>query len=519
MVRANCAPDSQVKGGRSIFVRWKIDLSPLVRRLAAFPVALAALLLLASPAMAQTPKDALFGEQRSALEAARIAFVDTLAPRAFGQALTAYQTAEKDFDRGRDAGRVNAQLAASRQALQAATTAATSARAKLATALKTREDAVAADAARNAPEGWARASERFADAAARLERGDEQGAQKRAAEAEVLLRDAELLAIKGGLLGDSRALIAKADLAKVADLAPRTLDEAKRLLAQADQEINRNRYDVAVPRDLAEQSAYQARHALYLAGLIGPLLERKKDEHALEEFLLGLEPPLERLAAAMDLQARFDAGVQQPLDDMLKTAQARRQELARLKQEAEDREGEITALNSEVKRLEDRLGGVSQERVALQRRVDSQARLRANLTTVETTFQPEEARVSRTGDDVTISLLGISFTVGKSNIDASNEPLMGKVRDSLALFPVTSIVVEGHTDSQGSDSANLILSQDRADAVKQYLVTSFGIDQEKITSIGYGETRPVASNDTADGRSRNRRIDLVIRIDQAQAAQ
>lgn len=506
MVRASSGPE--VFRGRS-----------LLRALALIPAMVAALLLLGAPAMAQTPKDALFGEQRAALEAARAAFVDTLAPRAFGQALAAYQTAEKDFDRGRDAGRVNAQLATSRQALQAANSAATSARSKLATVLKTREDAVAADAARNAPEAWARASERFADAAARLERGDEQGAQKRAAEAEVLMRDAELLAIKGGLLGEARALIAKADLAKVADLAPRTLDEAKRLLAQADQEISRNRYDIAVPKDLAQQSAYQARHALYLAGLIGPLLERKKDEHALEALLLGLEPPLERLAAEMDLQARFDAGVQQPLDDMLKVAQARRQELARLKQEAEDREGQIAALNSEVKRLEDRLGGVSQERIALQRRVDAQARLRANFTQVETTFQPDEARVSRTGDDITISLLGISFPVGKSTIDASNEALMAKVRDSLALFPVTSIVVEGHTDSQGSDSANLILSQDRADAVKQYLVANFGIDQEKITSIGYGETRPVASNDTADGRARNRRIDLVVRIDQAQVAQ
>ena len=204
---------------------------------------------------------------------------------------------------------------------------------------------------------------------------------------------------------------------------------------------------------------------------------------------------------------------------MLKVAQARRQELARLKQEAEDREGQIVALNSEVKRLEDRLGGVSQERIALQRRVDAQARLRANLSTVENTFQPEEARVSRTGDDIVISLLGINFPVGKSSIDASNDPLMGKVRESLALFPVVSVVVEGHTDSQGSDSANLILSQDRADAVKQYLVANFGIDQEKITSIGYGETRPVASNDPADGRARNRRIDLVIRIDQAQVAQ
>jgi outer membrane protein OmpA-like peptidoglycan-associated protein len=469
--------------------------------------------------MAQTPKDTLFGEQRAALEAARTAFVDTLAPRAFGQALTAFQTAERDFDRGRDAGRVNAQLATSRQALQAATSAATSARSMLATVLKTREDAVTADAARNAPEAWARASERFADAAARLERGDEQGAQKRAAEAEVLLRDAELLAIKGGLLGEARGLIAKADAAKVADLAPRTLGEAKRLLAQADQEINRNRYDIAVPRDLAQQAAYQARHSIYLAGLIGPLLERDEDEHALEELLLGLESPLERLAAEMDLQARFDAGVQQPLEDILKTAQSRRQELSRLKQEAEDREGQITALNSEVQRLEERLGGVSQERIALQRRVDAQARLRASLATVEGSFQPEEARVSRTGDDIVISLLGICFAVGQSAIDASNEPLMGKVRESLALFSVVSVVVEGHTDSQGSDSANLILSQDRADAVKQYLVANFGLDAEKITSIGYGETRPVASDDTADGRARNRRIDLVIRIDQAQAAQ
>jgi OmpA-OmpF porin, OOP family len=506
MARASCAPDSS-------------PVRSLVRSLSVIPALLAAMVLLVAPAMAQGPKDALFGEQRAALDAARAAFVDTLAPRAFGQALTAYQNAEKDFDRGRDAGRVNAQLATSRQALQAATSAATSARSMLATVLKTREDAVTADAARNAPEAWARASERFADAAARLERGDEQGAQKRAAEAEVLMRDAELLAIKGGLLGEARSLIAKADAAKIEDLAPRTLDEAKRLLAQADQEINRNRYDVAVPKDLAQQSAYQARHALYLAGLIGPLLERKKDEHALEELLLGMEPPLERLAAEMDLQARFDAGVQQPLEDMLKAAQARRQELARLKQEAEDREGQIVALNGEVKRLEDRLGGVSQERIALQRRVDAQARLRANLATVESTFPPEEARVSRTGDDIVISLLGINFPVGKSTIDASNEALMAKVRDSLALFSVVSIVVEGHTDSQGSDSANLILSQDRADAVKQYLVTSFGIDQEKITSIGYGETRPVASNDTADGRARNRRIDLVIRIDQAQAAQ
>jgi outer membrane protein OmpA-like peptidoglycan-associated protein len=87
---------------------------------------------------------------------------------------------------------------------------------------------------------------------------------------------------------------------------------------------------------------------------------------------------------------------------------------------------------------------------------------------------------------------------------------MQKVQKALALFPDAVIAVEGHTDANGGESANLILSQDRADAVRQYLGTQFGLDPEKISSIGYGEARPVATNETAAGRARNRRIDLII---------
>ncbi|HEY8538169.1 MAG TPA: OmpA family protein, partial [Steroidobacteraceae bacterium] len=183
----------------------------------------------------------------------------------------------------------------------------------------------------------------------------------------------------------------------------------------------------------------------------------------------------------------------------------------RLTQDVRDRDDQIAALNKELQRLEQRLGGVSEERLALQRRVDAQERLRANVARIEASFSPSEARVYRQGDDVVISLTGINFPTGRSTIDASNAALLAKVRDALALFPDASIVVEGHTDSQGSDSTNLILSQDRADAVKQYIVSNFGYNPERISSIGYGEARPVATNDTAEGRARNRRIDLVIR--------
>jgi outer membrane protein OmpA-like peptidoglycan-associated protein len=200
------------------------------------------------------------------------------------------------------------------------------------------------------------------------------------------------------------------------------------------------------------------------------------------------------------------------MQQLLDKSQSQQREVQRLSAELQDRNDQIAALNAEMEKLEARLGGVSQERIALQRRVDAQERLRSNVIKIEGAFASNEARVFRQGDDVVISLLGIRFASGRSNIDAANTALMNKVRDALALFPDAALVVEGHTDSNGSDSANLILSQDRADAVRQYLIGTFGIDPERVSSIGYGEARPVATNETAEGRARNRRIDLIIRL-------
>ena len=72
--------------------------------------------------------------------------------------------------------------------------------------------------------------------------------------------------------------------------------------------------------------------------------------------------------------------------------------------------------------------------------------------------------------------------------------------------------LEGHTDNVGDDDANLQLSKDRAASVKQYLKDA-GISSSRITSEGYGETKPVDSNDTADGRKHNRRVEMNIKYD------
>jgi outer membrane protein OmpA-like peptidoglycan-associated protein len=77
-------------------------------------------------------------------------------------------------------------------------------------------------------------------------------------------------------------------------------------------------------------------------------------------------------------------------------------------------------------------------------------------------------------------------------------------------FPKTAIVVQGHTDSTGTEAHNQELSERRAGAVFAYL-TGRGIDPGRMVSVGYGEGQPVASNDTASGRLQNRRVDLLLK--------
>jgi len=103
----------------------------------------------------------------------------------------------------------------------------------------------------------------------------------------------------------------------------------------------------------------------------------------------------------------------------------------------------------------------------------------------------------------------IYFPSGSAKLDARSEPLLDSLADIVARCPGLVIEVGGHTDSDGSASANKRLSERRASAVKTYLISK-QIPDERIVSVGYGETRPVSPNDTAEGKRRNRRIEFVV---------
>ena len=78
--------------------------------------------------------------------------------------------------------------------------------------------------------------------------------------------------------------------------------------------------------------------------------------------------------------------------------------------------------------------------------------------------------------------------------------------DFLAEYITAKAVIEGHTDSQGSESYNQKLSFKRANSVRDYLIANYGIAPHRLTAEGYGESRPIADNKTAEGRQRNRRV-------------
>jgi len=103
----------------------------------------------------------------------------------------------------------------------------------------------------------------------------------------------------------------------------------------------------------------------------------------------------------------------------------------------------------------------------------------------------------------------ISFAVGRSDIQSNFAPVLDRFAEGLRNNPNTDVRIIGHTDNTGSDAINNPLSLDRAASTRNYL-TGRGIDGRRISIEGMGERQPIATNDTAQGRSRNRRVEIYV---------
>ena len=210
-------------------------------------------------------RNTFFKDADAALAEADAVDGKLLAPRSYGRGAKAYELAEAGLSRGRNVQYLRDKTAEAASNFGAAKKAAELAKTVLAQVLKSRQDAANAKAPQLSREIWDKAQREFGSAIRYLESGNLKNAKRKDIAATSLYRDAELIAIKAQWLTQTRALLKDADKRRVGRYAPHTLNKAKQLLADAERELEENRYDTDYPRSLAQQANYEAKHAFYLA--------------------------------------------------------------------------------------------------------------------------------------------------------------------------------------------------------------------------------------------------------------
>lgn len=192
-------------------------------------------------------------------------------------------------------------------------------------------------------------------------------------------------------------------------------------------------------------------------------------------------------------QAQMIADAQQHRRDLDAQAEAMRQQVEQAQRAAMTAQQNAQQMQSQLSSMEERLAASEGETRRL--------RMLQELSSLAKTTNEERGLV--------VTLPGIFFDTGKSQLKPGARTTLSRIADKLKDDSNLHITIEGHTDSVGSDQTNERLSEARAAAVREYLVTK-GIDGTRVSSVGKGEGEPVATNKTAAGRQQNRRVELVI---------
>lgn len=159
------------------------------------------------------------------------------------------------------------------------------------------------------------------------------------------------------------------------------------------------------------------------------------------------------------------------------------------------------------KKYADRLTGKGKKVAETEQR---ELEIKQKFNEVKESFTEDEATVTLDGKNILITVHGFYFSPGETDIQARNFGLLNKVVSGIQKFPESKIVVSGHTDSRGNNKRNQRLSEKRAANIAKFMVELASIPEGRIESKGYGETKPVASNEKREGRELNRRIEVLI---------
>ena len=419
--------------------------------------------------------------------------LNVLAPTWFGKSNASLVAAKKGLEEGDQLSKILDDIATGRAQLVRAEEIARVSKTTLPNAIKARNLARNAGATTLGRE-YTDAEERFLKLTRAIEDNDLAYAQRNQAGVAGEFRDLELRAIKVRTIGEVRRLIEDAEDKGLQKITPQSYSAAEKKLAEADAFITQNPYQEEKMHRLAAE-------ALFMAQRLHVIAEQSQKFETMEPEQVTL------WAEGFQYQASESLGApdmrNQPFDqqheNILETISVQRADLDFMIENSKKLQEQVAGL--EGKTLEEH-----QEK----ERLLAEKRFNEKLSSIQHFFKPEEAEVYKKQNQIIIRLKTMQFPVGKSVIMPDNYDLLSKVQRAIRTFGEPDVIIGGHTDSTGSEEVNEHLSQQRADAVRQYFVANETLPYEKIIAVGYGSMRPIASNATESGRAMNRRIDVII---------
>lgn len=297
------------------------------------------------------------------------------------------------------------------------------------------------------------------------------------------------------VLEQAKAVYAMGEKVKAGDLNPKAMGDAKIAIAQAENSTKSGGSSKAVTD--------YARRAIALSSEAIRDVYRKREADEKARLAAEQKAKEEALKAAALSEAQRRQQTEQALSELEALKQKTELDLTQTRQAAAALAAAKAQLEADKKKLEEEKAAIEKERNALA------ARLAGALGLV--------AETTKTARGHVVNLPGISFDTNKATLKAETKITLAKLSGILAIMSTLNIRVEGYTDSTGRDETNTKLSTERAQNVWAYLAQQ-GIAKERMTYDGYGPQNPVAPNDTADGRAKNRRVEIVLNEGNIEAA-
>ncbi len=436
----------------------------------------------------------------SEIATARKNQLNVLSPDWFSEAEASLTRAKKALNKGDEISEILENVAEGRAQLKKAEEMAQVARTTLPELIKSREMARAAGATKI--NDYAGVENDFLLLTKAIEDNNLRLAQRERGRVGKDFRALELRAIKDQTIGEVRKLLAKAENDGARKFAPHSLSVAQQKLKNTDTFITQNPYEKAKMQEMANDALFYAQR----------LVQMNKQSQKIrtmesEEITRWIEDMLHKTTAKLSAPDMRNEPFETQVENMVESVSALQADHNFVIQQAKSQEAEISTLKNRIAVLE---GETQEERMAKER-LAAEKEFNQKFSQIQNYFDSDEAEVYKQGGQLVIRLRAIQFPVGQDIIMPKNYELLSKVQKSIRTFGEPSVVIEGHTDSTGSDEVNEHLSQQRAEAVRQYLTANRTLPYDRIVAIGYGSMRPLASNETADGRAINRRIDVIVK--------